>query len=297
METVQFFAFLFQTKFEMAEGIEATHRKALANVNVLQLTNETVGPILDGLRRKNGESYSGNYKSSLLSTIKKDNLNITITSKKLGWHRHRVPKKMTTEFVQLVIDLILYCERFEYNNYINLNRTQLDTQLAVLLATYLHCHVRNLFKLKRDDLAVLYTQKRINMQTGDVIIPSPQFTRVYPKIIQLLDLRAQLFSDVTKERVLSITIDPINKQIFTYIAMLLKTTGLIGLQNLSQDSTVQIMNKNTWGLNSFAKLPKDLLITMVGVKLAEMEQEDQKNTVFKQNNKQNNKQNLIMYEN
>ena len=229
------------------QSVIASHYKILNKTNLASLTDANVKNFVDSLKKRNGKPLSENYKTSLLTTIKKENSNITTTAKKLGWVRKRNNNQLTFEIFDLVVKLVQYCQDFTFNDYDNITRTHLDTVITILLVVYLNSTVSNLYKLKVTDLDALQQLQKVTMKNGESVIPTPQFTVYAPKIRELLQNRSTLTKEPNLINIISVVPDVINKQIRLLLVM-------FGVTNLEQ----------SWGLRFLEKLPKDILIRKLG---------------------------------
>lgn len=228
------------------QAVTASHYKLFNKSNLSNLTDANVKNFVDSLKRRDGKLFSNNYKSSLLSTIKKENPNITITAKKLGWVRKRNNNELTSENFELIVKLVKYCQNFTFNDYNNTTRAHLDTVIAILLIVYLNASISSLYKLKMTDLAGLEQMQKITLKNGDVVMPTPQFPFFVAKIKSLIASRSTMMDEQNVINLISVVPDVINKQIRLLIVM-------FGVTRLDQ----------SWGVRFLEKLPKDILIAQL----------------------------------
>lgn len=232
-------------RIEMSSKVQLSHTKLLKEKNPAfeysSCTNENIGRIIDSLKTGRGKSLSDNYKASILATIKKNNKTITKNPKQLGWLRKRNNNKLDNEIYPTLIKVAQYAFTFSYQAYDNVNRTMIDTIIALLLVCFVNCSLHDLYSITITELKALASMTTIERR-GSRIVPTPKFAHVYQKISDLVKVRSDMCGQIDIILAVSVNPDAINKKIHDLAVM----------YNGKADKF--------YGLRIFTSLPKSIFI-------------------------------------
>lgn len=230
----------------MASRVQQSHQRIIRK-NDLQMssfTNENVGQHIDSFKTRQGKPLSGNYKASLLATIKTENKEITMNAKDLRWYRKRNDNTPTSENFETIVKISRYAANTFFYSYGNINKTIIDTMIAILMVCFINCKLSILYTITVEELKQLARLEELN-HMGQRIIPHYEFPYIYEKIQDLLQTRDQISGGVVFAKAISVQANAINGYVRRLAVMLNGTTGKF------------------YGLRIFHKVPKDILVPRI----------------------------------
>lgn len=206
-------------------------------VDISQITNANVKVILDSLTRKNKQPLSGNYKISILQTIKFYNKGtVTVTGSQLNIKRNRNRESMTREHIAALVKLVNYAYNYKFQNTVTTEtRSLLDTLIAIILTVSSNSKISTLVKLQVGEYEALKANNEtiVSKAGGVKLIAEPSLLPlVSKKLDSMIAYRNKLYqlSDNDNNFLLSCSTDIINKRIRELVLMLtLRDTHLSNL--------------------------------------------------------------------
>ena len=267
-------------------NIERSHIKLLQSkgINLDNINNDNVDDILTKLTTTRGKLLSGNYKTSILNTIKKlDKSKVTINKSQLSWKRNRIKKdRMSIEFMKCMHTILNYAYRYEPHKNVPEILSMIDTIIAILFLTSTNIKTKDIYDVTLEEFNSLH--KDINTPiviNGKKIIVSPLLaSQSFKKIEVLLEYKSKNFDDIVlkdfkQKRIrlnnylISTAATQINKTVKKIYVML--NFSIITQNNKcfhgSNNTTIDGMDveeqSKSLGLQAFRSLNQDMIYQLI----------------------------------
>ncbi|UVX94941.1 VLF-1 [Callinectes sapidus nudivirus] len=184
-----------------------------ANINVPNITNDTVENVLNNLRTSKNKQISDNYKISVLRTIKKLNNNITKKPKNLKLKALRSVRSQDVDGTKIIINVIKNIYKLSTNEIKSLEtRSIIDAYIAILITSSCFMCIQDLYLLTETDLNNLIVHNTIN-KTKKITI-NVLFHKAQPLIGELLNHRNTM-GEYKTSKLISCSSNLINRTIKT----------------------------------------------------------------------------------
>lgn len=145
---------------------------------------------------------------------------------------------------ETIVKVASYAYDTSFNPYDNITKTILDSLIAILLACFVKSSLDDLYTFLVGELELLRDNQTLSRRTTK-IIPHTEFRLVYKKIKDLIAKRTEIAGNIAMGTAITIKPDAINKQIHS-LAVMFGGSG-----------------EKSYGLRTFNKLPKNILIPMI----------------------------------
>ena len=269
------------------KNIENSHLKLLQTngINLNNVRNDHVDAVLSELTSIRGNPLSGNYKTSILNTIKKlPNSKVTINKSQLSWTRNRSKKdRVTVEFMKCIHNILIYVYNYEPHKNVQELLSMIDTIIAILFLTSTNIKTNDIYNVTLEEF------DRLNKNTdgplligGKKIVISPLLaSQAFKEIEILLKYKSENFEDIilknlNKEKkiklnnyLISTAASQINKTIRRlYIKLNFSfMTNKNNKSNNKMDVTLNEVESNSLGLRVFRTFNHDILYQLISTNL------------------------------
>lgn len=267
--------------------IETSHLKLLQTngVNLNNIRNDNVDAVLSKLKTIRGNSLSGNYKTSILNTIKKlPNSKVTINKSQLSWTRNRSKKdRITVEFMKCIHNILTYVYNYEPHKNVQELLSMIDTIIAILFITSTNIKTNDIYSVTLEEFDNLNKNNNFHLViNGKKLVVSPLLaSQAFKKIEILLKYKSENFEDIilknlNKEKkiklnnyLISTAASQINKTIHRlYIKLnFLIMTDKKNKFNNEMDDILNEVESNSLGLQVFRRFNQDIIHQLISTNI------------------------------
>ena len=269
------------------KNIETSHLKLLQtnNINLSSIRNDNVDAILSKLTTIRGNPLSGNYKTSILNTIKKlPNSKVTINKSQLSWTRNRSKKdRITVKFMKCIHNILLYVYNYEPHKNVQELLSMIDTIIAILFLTSTNIKTNDIYNVTLEEFDNLNKNNHVHLViNGKKLVISPLLaSQAFKKIELLLKYKSENYEEIflknlNKEKkiklnnyLISTAASQINKTIRRLFIKLNFSimTEKNNKSNNVMDATLNEVESNSLGLQVFRSFNQDIIHQLISTNL------------------------------